>query len=101
MDYIDVKLRNTSNEGYIDNVEASNLLVYDFSGAMIFAGLAFSGAWQYIKMFMGYGLLKKLIYDEVTLPEYATHCNSVFDTNRKEMTGTLYRGFLSRENANN
>lgn len=66
----------------------TNLLVFDFHGAIIHAVFNFPGNWHDTKLSDWSGLTYAKLSDNMTLPRYTIFCNSVFQVDVK---GTMQK----------
>ncbi len=67
-DYTDVDTQNAYYEGYTQNVEVTNLFVWNLFGEIIHAGLNFPSSWHDSKIAFLSGLISKKLSKEKTPP---------------------------------
>lgn len=76
--YTDCDMQNAYYEGYTGNVEVTNLLVFNFFGEIIHAGVNFPGSWHDSKLASLSGLIYPKLSDEMTPHGYAILGDSAF-----------------------
>jgi len=98
-DYTDPDLQNAYFEGFTQNVEVTNLFVWDFRGEIIHAALNFPGSWHDTKLAGVSGLYYPKLSDELTPPGFAIHGDSALVKNTTITNGKVLRGRKTNENS--
>ncbi len=97
-DYTDPDLQNAYFEGYTQNVEVTNLFVWNFKGEIIHAAVNYPGSWHDNRLASASGLIFPKLSDECTPPGYAVLGDSAFAASTKVTNGKIVRGRKTNEN---
>lgn len=90
-DYVDEDFRNAYYEGHTGNIEVTNIMVFNFFGEIVHAGVNFPGSWQDIKLASASGLINPKLSDEMNPPEYAILGDSAFLSDIRMENGKIVR----------
>eukprot|EP00171_Calliarthron_tuberculosum_P005428 IDg5428t1 len=96
-DYVDADMQNAYYEGYTGNVEVTNLLVFNFFGEIIHAGVNFPGSWHDSKLAVLSGLIYPKLGDDFTPPGYAILGDSAFASSMRVGGGKIVRARKQNE----
>ena len=96
-DYTDKNLQNAYYEGYTQNVEVTNLFVWNFFGEIIHAAVNYPGSWHDTKLAGASGLYDPKLLDENTPPGFAILGDSAFVNNTSTTNGKVLRGRKTNE----
>ena len=83
--------QNAYFEGFTQGTEATNLLVWDFRGEIIHAGVNYPGSWHDSKVALMSGLYDLFLSDKYVPPGYAVLGDSAFPRTAKNTNGKLVR----------
>ena len=89
--------QNAYFEGFKQGTEATNLLVWDFRGEIIHAGINYPGSWHDSKVAMMSGLYDIFLSDKYLQPGYAVLGDSAFPRNALNTKGKLVRARKDKE----
>lgn len=96
-DYCDPDTQNAYYEGYTTNIEVTNLLVFDFFGQIIHAGVNFPGSWHDARVAIQSGLYYPKLSNEFTPNGFAILCDSAFTVDAKSTDGKIVRAKKTNE----
>ena len=96
-DDTDIDLQNAYFEGFTQNVEVTNLFVWNFFGEIIHAAVNYPGSWHDKKLAGMSGLYFAKLSDEMAPPGMAILGDSAFVNTTKATNGKLLRGRKSNE----
>ena len=99
-DYTDTNLQNAYFEGYTQNVEVTNLFVWNFFGEIVHAAVNYPGSWHDTKLAGVSGLYDPKLSDEITPPGFAILGDSAFVNNTNTTHGKVLRGRKTNETNN-
>lgn len=88
-DYIDEDTQNAFYEGFTQNVEVTNLFVFNIFGELIHDGVNYPGNWHDTKLALVYGLYQKLT--EHTPAGLAILADTAFVNDPRKTRGRLIR----------
>lgn len=94
-EFENVDLQNAYFEGYTEQVEVTNLFVWNFKGEIIHAAINFPGSWHDSKLATVSGLYHELLADEKTPPGMAILADSAFVT--RTTNGKIVRARKTNE----
>lgn len=96
--FVDNDLQNAYFQKFTQEVEVTNLLVWNFKGEIIHAALNFPGSWHDSKLAYVSGLYwPSLAEDSITPPEYAILGDSAFVHNTRVTNGKVLRAKKANE----
>ena len=96
-DYTDLDPQNVYFEGLTQNVEVTNLFVWNFFGEIIYASVNYPGSWHDTKLAGMSGLYFPKLSDEMTPPGMAILEDSAFVNTIKATNGKGLRSTKSNE----
>ena len=95
--YVDPELQNAFFEGFTQNEEVTNLLVFNFFGELIHAAVNFPGSWHDNRLASASGLYWPMLFDEMTPPGYAILGDSAFVNDTRITNGKIIRSRKANE----
>ena len=95
--YVDSNLQNAFFEGFTQNEEITNLLVFNFFGELIHAAINFPGSWHDNRLASASGLYWPMLSDDMTPPGYAILGDSAFIKDTRVTNGKIIRSRKANE----
>lgn len=96
-DYCDPETQNAFFKGYTQQVEVTNLLVFNVFGEVIFEAVNFPGSFHDSRLAYTSGLVTKKLSDALNPPGYSTLCDGAFLASRKAGRGKIVRARKSEK----